>query len=68
MKYCPNSHNCPWGSTIEPGLCAYSTNVEESDECPMIFQDMEMKMDKLCAGVQVQRSSRLVTGPAAEEE
>lgn len=48
MKYCSNSHHCPWGSAIDPGMCAYSANIEEDDDCPMIWQDLDFNMEKLC--------------------
>ena len=52
MKYCQNSNNCPWGSAIDPGMCAYSVDIEDKDECPMIWQDIEYKMDRLICGDQ----------------
>ena len=52
MKYCKNSYNCPWGSAIDPGICAYSSDIDEKDECPIIWQDVEYKMDKLIGGIQ----------------
>ena len=53
MKYCQNSYNCPWGSAIDPGMCAYSTDIDENDECPMIWKDTEYKIDRLISGSQV---------------
>ena len=52
MKYCQNSHNCPWGSAIDPGMCAYSANIDENDDCPIIWRDVEYNMDKLTSGTQ----------------
>lgn len=48
MKYCQNSHNCPWGSAIDPGTCAYNADIDENDDCPILWQNIEYNMDKLC--------------------
>ena len=58
MKYCSNSHHCPWGSAIDPGMCAYSANIEEDDDCPMIWQDLDFNMEKLARSSLKNNSSR----------
>jgi hypothetical protein len=52
MKYCQNSYKCPWGSATDPGTCAYSADIDENDECPMVWQDIEYNMDRLISGNQ----------------
>ena len=50
MKYCEFSAQCAWGDAFTPNRCAY--NVDKDDyECPMILQEYEIKMDKLCGNL-----------------
>ena len=52
MKYCKNSHNCPWGSAVDPGTCAYTADIDENDDCPMIYKNAETLMNKIISGNQ----------------
>ncbi len=52
MKYCKNSHQCPWGSAVNSETCAYSADIDENNECPMLWQNIEYNMDRLTSGIQ----------------
>ena len=47
MKYCINSNNCPWGNAFKHNTCAYSDNLKDNDDCPMMWKNIEFKIDKL---------------------
>lgn len=56
MKYCQNSNMCPWGNAMKPGTCGYDADMNDTNECPMIFHEADYVMDRLIAGTQVKIS------------
>ena len=36
-KVCKESRSCYWGDALNPGYCAYNTNMKETAVCPKLI-------------------------------